>query len=112
MSESIQLKEPLYKLIIRFGNGEKIQHIVAEPIESRHITSDTRYAVISSFSLQNPSECTEVEIINLRDASYIKTERVALDQVVTERRMAGLHATSSTKEDDRMPKTMAQLRFV
>ena len=112
MSESMQLREPLYKLIIRFSNGEKIQHVVSEPIEARHITPDTRYAVISSFSLQNPSECTDVAVVNLRDVSFIKTESVGLDQLVTERRMAGLHATSSAKDDDRMPKTLAQLRFI
>ena len=108
----MQLKEPLYKLTIRFGNGEKIHHVVTEPIESRHITPDTRYAVVSSFSVQNPSECTEVAVINLRDVSLIKTEHVALDELNVERRMAGLHATNSPKEDDRMPKTLAQLRFI
>jgi hypothetical protein len=112
MSESMQLREPLFKLIIRFSNGEMIHHVVAEPIDARHIASDTRYAVISCFSLQNPSECTDIAVVNLRDVTFIKTERVTLDQVATERRMAGLHTTSSSKEDDRMPKTMAQLRFI
>lgn len=111
MSESMQLREPLYKLIIRFGNGEVIHYVVTEPIESRHIASDTRYAVITSFSLQNPSECTDVTVLNLRDVTYLKTERVALDQLVTERRMAGLHASTS-KDDDRAPKTLSQLRFI
>ena len=112
MSESMQLREPLYKLVVRFSNGEMIQHVVSEPIEYRHIASDTRYAVVSCFSLQNPSECTDITLLNLRDVTFIKTERVTLDQVATERRMAGLHATSSSKEDDRMPKTLAQLRFI
>lgn len=112
MSESMQLKEPLYKLIVRYSNGEKIQHVVSEPIEARHITHETRYAVISSFSLLNPSECTDVAVINLRDVSFIKTERVSLDHLVTERRMAGLHASTSSKEDDRMPKSLAQIRFI
>lgn len=112
MSESMQLREPLYKLVIRFSNGEKIQHVVAEPIDARHITPDTRYAVISSFSLQNPSECTDVAVVNLRDVSFIKTESAGLDQLAPERRMAGLHATSPAKEDDRMPKVLAQLRFI
>ena len=83
----MQLREPLYKLIIRFGNGEMINHIVSEPIESRHIASDTRYAIISCFALQNPSECTDITVVNLRDVTFIKTERVTLDQVGTERRM-------------------------
>jgi hypothetical protein len=112
MSESMQLREPLFKLIIRFGNGEMIQHIVTEPIEFRHLASDTRYAVVSCFSLQNPSECTDTTVVNLRDVSFIKTERVTLDQIATERRMAGMHLSSSSKEDDRAPKTLAQLRFI
>ena len=111
MSESMQLREPLYRLIIRFGNGEVIHYVVADPIEGRHIASDTRYAIITSFSLQNPSECTDVTVLNLRDVTYLKTERVTLDQLVGERRMAGLHATSS-KDDDRAPKTLSQLRFI
>jgi hypothetical protein len=112
MSESMQLREPLYKLIVRFNNGETIHYIVQEPIESRHVASDTRYAVISCFSLQNPSECTDVTVLNLRDVSFIKTERVSLDQIANERRTAGLHASSSSKEDDRLPKSLAQLRFI
>jgi len=112
MSESMQLREPLYKLIIRFGNGEVIHYVVAEPIEGRHVASDTRYAIITSFSLQNPSECTDVTVLNLRDVTYLKTERVTLDQLVGERRMAGLHAATSSKEDDRAPKTLSQLRFI
>ena len=112
MSESIQLKEPLFKLVIRFSNGEMIQHIVSEPIETRLVSSDTRYAVITSVSCQKPSEVTDVTVVNLRDVSFVKTERVALDQLTGERRMAGLHSSSSTKEDDRMPKSVAQLRFV
>ena len=112
MSESMQLREPLFKLIVRFSNGETIHHIVQEPIEARHIATDMRYAVISCFSLQNPSECTDVTVLNLRDVSFIKTERVTLEQVANERRMAGLHAATSAKDDDRMPKTLAQLRFI
>jgi len=107
----MQLREPLYKLIIRFANGEMIHHVVSEPIDSRQIASATLYAVISCFLLQKPSECTDITVINLRDVSFIKTERVTLDQVASERRMAGLHANSS-KEDDRMPKMLAQLRFI
>src|SRR5215471_9465986 len=101
MSESIQLKEPLFKLVIRFSNGEMIQHIVSEPIEARAVTSDTRYAVVTSVSWQNPSEVTETTIVNLRDVTFIKTERVALDQLTGERRMAGLHSSAPLKEDER-----------
>lgn len=112
MSESLQLREPLFKLVVRFGNGEKTQHVVANPIEAHLITRDTRYLVISSFSLQNPSECTDITVINMRDVTFIKTEQVTLDQLTTERRTAGLHSSSTSSQDDRMPKTLAQLKFI
>jgi hypothetical protein len=112
MSESIQLKEPLFKLIVRFTNGETIQHIVTEPIEPRWITADTRYAVITSVSCQKPNEVADSAIVNLRDVSFIRTERVALDQITGERRLAGLHSTPPTKDDERMPKSVAQIRFI
>ena len=112
MSESLQLRDPLYKLIVRFSNGETIQHVVSDPIEARMISPDTRYAVISSFSCQNPSECTDVTVVSLGDVSFIKTERVTLDQLSTERRMAGIHSASTSSADDRLPKTLSQVKFV
>jgi hypothetical protein len=112
MSESIQLHDPLFKLIIRFGNGEVIHYVVEDPIDSRMITPETRYAVISSFSCQNPSECSDIAVINLRDTTYIKTERVTLDQLAGERRMAGIHSSGSSSPDDRLPKNLAQIKFV
>ena len=112
MSESLQLHDPLYKLVVRFSNGEMIQHILGDPIEARMITPETRYAVIISFSCQNPSECTDITIVNLRDVTFIKTERVTLDQLSTERRMAGIHSASASNADDRLPKTLSQVKFV
>jgi hypothetical protein len=112
MSESLQLREPLFKLVVRFGNGEKIQNVVSHPIEAHLITPETRYLVISSFSLQNPSECTDIVVVNMRDVTFIKTEQVTLDQLTTERRTAGLHSSSQSSQDDRMPKTLAQLKFI
>lgn len=112
MSESLQLREPLFKLVVRFGNGEKTQHVVSHPIEAHLITRDTRYVVISSFSLQNPSECTDITVINLRDVTFIKTEQVTLDQLTTERRTAGLHSGGTSSHDDRLPKSLAQLKFI
>lgn len=112
MSESLQLREPLFKLVVRFGNGEKAQHIVTNLIEAHLITPDTRYLVISSYSLQNPSECTDITVVNMRDVTFIKTEQVTLDQLTTERRTAGLHASNTSSQDDRMPKTLAQLKFI
>src|ERR1051325_3339197 len=112
MSESLQLHDPLYKLIIRFSNGEMIQHVLGDPIEARLVTTETRYAVISSFSCQNPSECTDVTVVNLRDVTFIKSERVTLDQLSTERRMAGIHSASTSSPDDRLPKTIAQVKLI
>jgi hypothetical protein len=112
MGEEIQLRDPLYKLIVRFSNGEMVQHVVADPIETRSITPETRYAVVSSFSCQNPSECTDITVINLRNVTYFKTERVTIDELSTERRMAGMRANATSNPDDRMPKTISQIRFI
>jgi hypothetical protein len=112
MSESLQLHDPLFKLIIRFSNGEMIQHVLGDPIDPRMITPETRYAVVSSFSCQNPSECTDITVVNVRDVTFIRTERVTLDQLSTERRMAGIHSASASSADDRLPKTLAQVKFV
>jgi hypothetical protein len=112
MSESIQLRDPLFKLVVRFGNGEMVQHVVADPIDSRVITSETRYAIIASFSCQNPSECTDITVINMRDVTFLKTERVTLDQLAAERRMAGMRNSGSSSAEERMPKNLAQLKFI
>lgn len=112
MSEEIQLRDPIYRLIVRFSNGEKVHHVVADPIEARSITPETRYAVVSSFSCQNPSECTDITVINLRDVTYFKTERVTIEELGAERRMAGMRASSTSNPDDRVPKTISQIRFV
>ncbi len=112
MSESMQLRDPLYKLVIRFSNGDSIQSVVTEPIDTRMITPETRYAIVSSFSCQNPSECTDITVINLRDLTFIKTERVTLEQLGAERRSAGMHSTSTPHGDDRVPKTVAQVKFI
>ena len=112
MSESLQLRDPLFKLVVRFSNGEMIQHIVSDPIEAHTISPDIRYAVISSFSCQNPSQCTDITLVNLRDVTFIKTERVTLDHLTTERRMAGIHSGSASSHDDKLPKSLAQLKFI
>ena len=111
MSESLRLRDPLFKLIIRFSNGDVIHYVVSDPIEARMITPETRYAVISSFLCQKPSECTDITVVNMRDVTFIKTEIVTLDQLSGERRMAGLHSAIATG-DDRLPKTMSQIKFV
>ncbi|HLG16308.1 MAG TPA: hypothetical protein VJH03_17645 [Blastocatellia bacterium] len=111
MSEQIQLREPLFKLIVRFSNGESVHYVAADPIDARALSADIRYAVISSYSCQNPSECTDTALVNLRDVTFIKTERVTLDQLAAERRMAGMRASSQSDADERLPKTIATIRF-
>ena len=110
MSESIELKEPLYKLVIRFSNGETIQYVVSDPIASGAVTPETRYGIITSLSCQDPSECAEVMVINMRDVTYLKTERATLEQLSAERRPAGLN--TSPHGDDRLPKSLAHLKFI
>ncbi|HYV07764.1 MAG TPA: hypothetical protein VFB82_24440 [Blastocatellia bacterium] len=108
MSESLQIREPLHKLLVRFGNGETITYILTDPLDARLITPETRYIVVTSFLRENPSECTDITVINIRDLTFIRTERVTLDQLTGERRMAGLRASS----DDRLPKTLSQLKLI
>lgn len=111
MSEGLQLRDPLFRLHIRFTNGETMQHVMAEPLDSRMIAPETKYAVISLFSCQNPSLCTDVTLVNLRDVTFIKTERVTLEQLAGEHRI-GIRSAGAPGADDRLPKNLAQLRFV
>ena len=112
MSEAIQLRDPLFKLIVRFTNGEIISYIASEPIDPRMLSSDTRYAVINSISCQNPSDCVDVAVVNLRDITFIKTERVTLEQLAAERRLAGIHSVGAASAEDKLPKTLAQVKFI
>lgn len=112
MSENIQLKDPLFKLSVRFGNGELISFIADHPINTDQILLETRYAIITSIPVSNPSECTETTVINLRDVTFIRTERVTLDQLTSERRMAGIRSMGTSAADDRLPKMLSQIKFV
>lgn len=111
MSESFQLRDPLFRLIIRFTNGETVQHVMTDPIDSRMISPETKYAVISSFSCQNPSVCSDVTVVNLRDVSFVRSERVTLEQLAAEHRI-GIRSAGISTADDRLPKNVAQLKFV
>ncbi|HSB08572.1 MAG TPA: hypothetical protein VLM38_03600 [Blastocatellia bacterium] len=111
MSESFQLRDPLFRLIVRFSNGETIQHMSTDPIDSRAIAPETRYAVISSFSLQNPTVCSDVTVVNLEDVTFIKTERVTLEQLAAEHRI-GIRSAGVSAAEDRLPKSLAQLKFI
>jgi hypothetical protein len=111
MSESLQLRDPLFKLIIRFSNGETVEHVMTDPVDTRAIAPETKYAIVSLSSRQNPSICTEVAVINLRDVSYIKSERATLEQLAAEHRI-GIRSAGLADADDRLPKNVAQIRFV
>lgn len=111
MSESLQLRDPLFRLIVRFTNGETLQQVMTDPLDSRVIAPETKYAVISSFSCQNPSVCNEVTVVNLRDVTFIKSERVTLEQLAAEHRI-GIRSAGLSGSDDRLPKNLAQLKFI
>ena len=111
MSEAFQLPDELFKLFIRFSNGEMVYYVTTHPLDSRLIKPDTRFAVIACYSTKNPVECTDITVVNLRDVTFIKTERVTVEQLSADRRMAGMRSADSSA-DDKQPKTLAQLSFV
>ena len=112
MSERILLQDPLFKLAVRFGNGEVLTYVLQDPLDSRAITPDTRYAIITSFLCQNPSECTEVTAVNLRDVTFLRTERVTVEQLAGSHRMAGIGSPVKQDLDDRLPKVVSQITFI
>ena len=112
MSESIKLPDTIFRLIIRFSNGEKFHYITDEQFLAHKIAPETRYAVISSFSLQNPAECTDVTLVNLENVAFLKTEKITLDELAAGKRTAGLHSQSASVSDDKLPKTLSQVKFI
>lgn len=110
MAESMQLPATLYKLIIRFSNGEKVHYVTTEPVATHTLSGDTRYALVTSCPPQNPAECAEANLINLRDVAFIKSERIALEDLVAERRTVGLNARFSGEENQ--PKLISQVKFI
>ena len=112
MSERIALHDPLFKLAVRFGNGEVLTYVLQNPLDSRAIRPDTRYAIISSFQVQNPSDCTEVTAVNLRDVTFLRTERVTLEQLAGSHRMAGIGSPAKQDLDDKLPKVLSQISFI
>lgn len=111
MSESLQLRDPLFRLTIRFTNGETLQQVMTDPVDSRVITPETKYAVISTFNCLNPSVCSEIIVVNLRDVTFVKSERVTLEQLASEHRI-GIRSAGVSGSDDRLPKNLAQLKFI
>lgn len=105
------MRDPLFRLYIRFTNGETMQAVMTEPLNARMIEPETKYAVISLFSCQEPSLCTDVTLVNLLDVTFIKTERVTLEQLAGEHRI-GIRSAGTPGTDDRLPKNLAQLKFI
>jgi hypothetical protein len=95
---------------VRFTNGEVACFVVTEPIDARNITGDIKYGIVTSVTVRSPHECSEVSVFNLRDITFVKTERVTMDQLAAEHRMAGIRSPGTG--DDRLPKTVSQIRFV
>lgn len=112
MSENMELKDPLFKLSVRFGNGETIRFISDSPVDASRLSAETKYAILTSISVDDPSDCTDTMVINLRDVTFIKTEKVTLEQLTSERRMAGIRTVGAPAVDDRMPKTISHIKFV
>lgn len=112
MSEAIEVKEPLYRLSARFANGELITYVTQEQFDSRAIASETRYMVITSVSVQNPTQCTETTIVNLRDLSFVRSERVTLEQLAAEHRSAGIRSTGKNTADEWHPKVLSTVKFI
>ena len=112
MSESLKLPETIFKLIIRFNNGEKIYFITDEQFAAHKLGADTRYLLVSSFSLQNPNECTAVTLINVNDVAFIKTEKITLDELASEKRTAGVQSFTSALNEETLPKTLSQVKFI
>lgn len=106
----MEVQEPLFRLILRFSNGETISYIVREPIDASKLAPESKYALITSYSAQDSSQCTDVTLINLRDLTFLKTERVTLDQLASERRMAGIR--SGSPQDDRALKAISEIKFI
>ncbi len=112
MSEAIQLQDPLYKLTIRFGSGEKITYIADQPLDAKALSPETRYVIVNAISCADPSECVETAVLNLRDVTMLKSEKVTLEQLTSRRRSAGIRSTSAPDQDDRLPKSLVRLRFI
>jgi hypothetical protein len=100
MTENIEIKDPIFKLSIRFSGGEVVHYIVNDAIDARLITPETRYAVVSSVSCDN-----------LRDVTFIRSERVTTEQLASEHRMAGMRATARTVSGDKI-KSLSYLKFI
>ncbi|MEW6131427.1 MAG: hypothetical protein AB1757_30645 [Acidobacteriota bacterium] len=106
------MSDNLFKLIVRFSNGEQFNYVTRDPYPASGISADTRYAVISSYSYHNAEECLDVMLVNLSDVAFIKTEKISLEDLASERRTAGLRSTAGANQDDKLPKAISTLKFI
>ncbi|MGH9823421.1 MAG: hypothetical protein ACREDR_09235 [Blastocatellia bacterium] len=112
MNEGIAIKEPLYRLSVRFRNGELISWVMQNPVDSRAIQPDTTFMVVTSVSVQNPSQCAETTFVNIRDMSFLRCEKVTLEQLAGEHRSAGIRSSAGKGgAEDTGPKSLSQVSF-
>lgn len=112
MSEAITIKEPLYRLSVRFRNGELITWVTQKELDSRSISPDTTFMIVTSVSVQDPSQCSETTVVNVRDLSFVRCERVTLEQLAGEHRSAGIRSGGKGGAEDGSPKTLSQVKFI
>jgi len=48
----------------------------------------------------------------MRDVTYIRTERVTLEQLANEHRMVGIRTTGSHTHGENLPEALAEIKFV
>ena len=111
MPTRLETSESLRKAIMS-ESIELLNFLVRELIDFRTISTETRYAVIGSVSTQDPTQCVDSTVVNLRDVTFIRTERVTIDQLAAEHRAAGLRSTGRSAFDDKLLKTLSQIKFV
>ncbi len=73
-----------HKLTIRFTNGETFIYTVAEPLHAEDLSTNIRFAVITSYLCEEPDNCSEIVLLNLNDISYIRTEHITSEALEKE----------------------------
>ena len=112
MSESKSALEELFRLIIRYANGEQSQYFTKQHINPDSITNETRFAVVSTVLLENTAEVTDVTVFNIKDVTYIRSEKVTLDKLAGEQRSVGIRSTARTGSASDASRSLSENRFV
>ncbi len=100
--------ESLYRLTIRFTNGETVKFAVREPLDGGQITDKTRFAIVRS-QRRDSDDPEQVFLASLADVSYIKTQQV--EQKDLRHRVAGITGSIGFDETDG-PDAIATIQFV